>query len=105
MWAAVVVVHEVKRNRVRWFYIVVAACAVVISLAAALTAIVVARYEPPHQPDHWELVQAGNLNNGVFNAVTGTACTIVPDSTHSLPQIGCIDLTGGGVDFLSKYSK
>ena len=77
----------------KWFYMVIAACAVVVSFAALVASVEIARREPPDAPDHWELVQAGRWDKGVFNSATGRECEIIPDSTTVRVKVGCLNLT------------
>jgi hypothetical protein len=76
----------------KWFYIVLAVCASVVSFAALLASVEAAR-NPPDEPDHWELVQAGRWDKGVFNSTTGDECDIIPDSTTVRLKVGCLNLT------------
>lgn len=76
----------------KWFYMVIAACSVVVTFAALLASVEIARRQPPDAPNHWELIRPGREDGGVFNSTTGTACDIIPDSAHVRLKVGCLDL-------------
>ena len=76
----------------KWFFMVIAASAVVMSVSAAASAIAIVSRTAPDSPDHWELIKPGRWDGGVFNATTGDECEIMPDSTTVRIKVGCVSL-------------